>query len=755
MFAVILNPLLLAGLLGVGLPVLAHLLSRRKFDVVEWGAMQFLDPSRKTRRRLRLEELLLLLIRMASVALVVLALCRISVSSGMFLGYRSAGSRDVVFVIDGSNSMGRSDGLTSLHDKAIRRAQTLLNTLQAGDTISIIDARDTAIRVVESPISDRELAHQMLTEIPPAAGAANLRRACEEAVAMLGRCSNASREVVVLTDRQRAGWSVADDVAWARFNEILNFPAVRPKVWVVDVSAGLGPVRQNVSTGRVDVSRDLTVPGFPVNFQVPIHNAGTAAVNVPVQVLVNGQRLAGMDSTVAVPAGSEAVFSRSIRFSNLGTNLVGVRVNLPNDAVEVDNAGFAAVQVTSAIPVLLVESSESSNRSRQNTFFAELALSAPENKSPWIIAKTVKAADLTQADLDDVAAVVLADVDQLPDGIPQALRAFCESGNGLFIALGSATTPQNFETLYQESGIVPQLKLTRTRSANPQSVVPTTVAPYSIEDGWLKRFKERKGAALMSAPFEQWWQVEYQESPAPALTDTEQEDSKTVQVAAGVQAKPVTVAQLTSGDPLLLQVPCGRGRVLLMTSNIDASWNALPTTPDYVPFLHEALFQMAAARISRNVGFGEPLLTVLPENVAGKDGVDLKFSLPFDLTEEALLSESDGEKVARLPATRLPGVYDLVDAANLDGKSLDSFVVNYDHAEDDPSEITQDDRERLIVNDRLTFVESFDSLQKEMYADESSSELWALLLWMFLGLLVVEVWMTRRLVLQGHVDPTE
>ena len=38
------NPWMLAGLAGVSLPVLAHLLSRRKYDTVEWGAMQFCSP---------------------------------------------------------------------------------------------------------------------------------------------------------------------------------------------------------------------------------------------------------------------------------------------------------------------------------------------------------------------------------------------------------------------------------------------------------------------------------------------------------------------------------------------------------------------------------------------------------------------------------------------------------------------------------------------------------------------------------------
>jgi len=146
-----LNPWLLAGLVGIGLPLAAHLISRRRFDVVDWGAMQFLNPSRKTRRRMQLEELLLLLLRMGVIGLLALAASRPWIPGGWLHGYRSAGSRTVVLVIDGSNSMSRSDGVSSVHQQAVRRATEFLQTLQGGDTVAVVDARDQPLAIVESP----------------------------------------------------------------------------------------------------------------------------------------------------------------------------------------------------------------------------------------------------------------------------------------------------------------------------------------------------------------------------------------------------------------------------------------------------------------------------------------------------------------------------------------------------------------------------------------------------------------------------
>ena len=47
-----LNLLMLLGLAGLAIPPIIHLLNRRRYDVVHWGAMQFLEISETTRRRL-------------------------------------------------------------------------------------------------------------------------------------------------------------------------------------------------------------------------------------------------------------------------------------------------------------------------------------------------------------------------------------------------------------------------------------------------------------------------------------------------------------------------------------------------------------------------------------------------------------------------------------------------------------------------------------------------------------------------------
>src|SRR3954467_8895896 len=100
------NAAMLAGLGAVAVPLVIHLPNRRRYDVVDWGAMQFLQISETTRRRLLFEELLLLLVRMGLIALMVLALAAPWAASSLIARLGAGSNRDVVLVFDGSYSMG-------------------------------------------------------------------------------------------------------------------------------------------------------------------------------------------------------------------------------------------------------------------------------------------------------------------------------------------------------------------------------------------------------------------------------------------------------------------------------------------------------------------------------------------------------------------------------------------------------------------------------------------------------------------------
>ena len=130
MFEGFVNPGLVIGTSLAAVPLLIHLLNRQRHRPLAWGAMRFVIAAyRKTRRRVQLENLLLLLLRMGVVALLALCVARPFVGSDGALGPLTEARQDVVLVVDASASMGYREDVETVFERSLRRATAFLEEL--------------------------------------------------------------------------------------------------------------------------------------------------------------------------------------------------------------------------------------------------------------------------------------------------------------------------------------------------------------------------------------------------------------------------------------------------------------------------------------------------------------------------------------------------------------------------------------------------------------------------------------------------
>src|SRR3990172_4607818 len=133
-----LNPLLLWALPLAAVPIVIHLLNRRRFHRIPWAAMEFLLAAMKrNRKRLRMEQWLVLLLRTLAVLFLVSLVSRPQLGGGGLLGTRT----HHVVVLDDSASMTQRTGSTVLFERAQDRIRALADDLSArrsGDLFSIV-----------------------------------------------------------------------------------------------------------------------------------------------------------------------------------------------------------------------------------------------------------------------------------------------------------------------------------------------------------------------------------------------------------------------------------------------------------------------------------------------------------------------------------------------------------------------------------------------------------------------------------------
>ncbi len=215
--------LFIAGAIAVAVPILIHLLSRQRRRPIEFGAMRFLfEAFRKHKRRLRLEQLLLLLVRCLIVFLLGAALARPVLEQTGLLDLGS--SRTVYLVIDDGLVSGAetADGRTAL-ELHTERALAVMGALDSQDRVGLITTAQPARDRLIPPSSDRRAVRQLIEELVPRDAPTDmigafdrLRRALEE-----GDEPNA-QVMVYLFSEFRAGSAALDASLPGGLSEVME-----------------------------------------------------------------------------------------------------------------------------------------------------------------------------------------------------------------------------------------------------------------------------------------------------------------------------------------------------------------------------------------------------------------------------------------------------------------------------------------------------------------------------------------------------
>ncbi len=168
-----------AGLLLAGLPILIHILNRRRFRTVDWAAMEFLlRAMRKNRKRLRFEQWLLLATRCLVLALLGLALARPLSCSDTSLAAVGQKVGLHVFILDNSYSTAyeaeRPDARTHFeHEKHLVK-QLIDQLAPGGESVAVITAGRPATAVLAKPTYDLQQARLAVERVHQSFGATDL-----------------------------------------------------------------------------------------------------------------------------------------------------------------------------------------------------------------------------------------------------------------------------------------------------------------------------------------------------------------------------------------------------------------------------------------------------------------------------------------------------------------------------------------------------------------------------------------------------
>ena len=195
---------LLAALAGI-IPIVLHMINRQKAVEAPFPSLRFLQISvQKTRRRKRINDLLLLLIRVAALLLVALGLAKPTLTSLRAL--LGGASSAVVIVLDNSGSMGMIDGERTRQETAVAAAGQVLDELGDGDQVGLLLTSGPQFPELGRLDRTQEKVRQILAQCRTSYQRADLAARIRKAREMLASLDVPNKVIYVITDMQKLSW---------------------------------------------------------------------------------------------------------------------------------------------------------------------------------------------------------------------------------------------------------------------------------------------------------------------------------------------------------------------------------------------------------------------------------------------------------------------------------------------------------------------------------------------------------------------
>lgn len=231
-----LAPLFFVALAGLAIPVLLHLTQREKKQVQMFPSLMFVRriPYKSVRRR-KIQNWLLLAVRMAALALVILAFARPWLQFTDAAAPIGSGAREVVVLLDNSYSMGYSDHW----ERARAAAHAEIAKLTPSDRGTLV-LFSSGADIVTRSTPDRDKLAAAVSTAKPGSGPTRYAPALKVAGSILSESLLPRREVILISDFQRNGWRGVEGARLPEGSLLTPVPvsggADRPNVTVTGVS---------------------------------------------------------------------------------------------------------------------------------------------------------------------------------------------------------------------------------------------------------------------------------------------------------------------------------------------------------------------------------------------------------------------------------------------------------------------------------------------------------------------------------------
>ena len=678
-----LNSTVLFAAAAALIPLVIHLFSKRRVKTVEFSSIRHLKAMQRQQvRRLKIRQLLLLLLRMLIILSIVIAFARPTTEEGTIGSHASVSA---VIILDNSASMDREVADGNLFEIALEQAAELMDTFGESDELCLLTTEPlvSGERVSFTSVAG---ATNRLTTIVASSQMHTLDEPLSKAASLLDNAVNLNKEMYLITDRQR--------VALPDTTVLSGSDA---QVYVVDLDVS---DYGNIGLSKIDLGGQLILPGHPFEINAAIKNySGRDRDDMIASLFIDGRRVS--QSSFTVGAGSD----KQIRFEHtlLSGGFHYGSIELSDDRYLTDNKRYFSFHIPDQFNVLIIGQNVESD-------YLSLALTPSSTINQYWSIKRAGANDLSKINLSDYDVIVIAGRPEIEQVYAKRIQSFVERGTPLFIVYDGHGAIDEYNAIWSDlSGVRFSVKLNESFSRSGFYSLKSAEAEHPIFSVF-----------------------DLVESKLPeirfyTLARIKANDSATV------------LARFTGDHQALIEYNYGQGKVLSFLGPISPKYSDLSSSSFFGPFSIRIL-EYLSARLS---SYDLDLTTGSVINRPVHSGTALTGSVEMISPDSSLYllspSESKGKVMVTASPIKQPGLYKL----NYLSILLDQFAVNTDSKESDLTPVDIEQLATAVGADDFVTLTPRSDYSTTISEKRHGKELWQLFLWLAALLLLIEMIISR------------
>jgi hypothetical protein len=426
-----LNPLVLFGLIASVIPLIIHLLNLRKVKTIEFSTLKFLNELQKsTIRKLKVKQILLLIIRTLLIIFLIFAFSRPSVKSHLpILGEYSKTS--VVILLDNTFSMDISDEFGNRFNQAKGAAKAIINNLKEGDEVCIIPLSQLNANEKQGLSRNLKLVNDNLNSISISNIQTDYISSLRKVQSILDESKNLAKEIFIISDFQASNFSENKDS--------LKFFDNNTMLYYIPIGANSKTDIQNLSIDSLKIGSSIFQVNKPIEVDFAVNNLTSKALKgIVASNFLNNQKLS--QRAFDIEANESVKLNLSSVHSNPG--LYKGYLEIENDALDQDNKRFFGF-ILPEKPKSAIIGSEKSIK------YLKIILNLDGNElNPTEIFsnREISSVDLSKFD-------VVYFTGPFSKNDLTIIKQFSDNGGGAFVFANSETNPEIFAESLKGSGI--------------------------------------------------------------------------------------------------------------------------------------------------------------------------------------------------------------------------------------------------------------------------------------------------------------